>query len=480
MSSPDKVVSSGVKWSLAAYGGTQLIRLASNLVLTRLLFPEAFGTMLIINTVIIGLELFSDIGITPSIVQNKRGDEPDFLRTAWTIQIIRGIILFLIVCALSIPLSNFYEIQELKTLLPFAGLTAIFNGFLSTSIPTYRRHMRLKELTLIKLGQQVLSTIIMIGWAVYNPSVWALAGGNVIATFVFMLLSYTLLENIKHKIQLEKNSLKALIRFGRWIFLSTLIMYLVGYSDRLIISKLMTLDIAGVYALALIIAAAPSAAAGAVFSNVAFPVFSKIYSTDNDLQPHFQGIRQPINIISGWAVCGLIAVAPFIIRTFWTEPYWGAAPMVQIILLGIYPGVILVGSNNAALLAMGHSRLTAGTSMAKLIAMIIFTPIGYMLFGMFGLLAGLALSEFCRYIASVIACKKHSLSDTGHDVSMGLRVITIVIITYILSDIMENSDVDTIYRLIILATTVTVAWLGPLLLILKKIRSGKDLFAIET
>ncbi|MFN3500356.1 MAG: oligosaccharide flippase family protein, partial [Pannonibacter indicus] len=73
----------GTAISLAGTGGQQLLRLASNLALTRLLFPEAFGLMALIQTFMVGLQMFSDIGIRPSIIQNKRGEEADFLNTAW-------------------------------------------------------------------------------------------------------------------------------------------------------------------------------------------------------------------------------------------------------------------------------------------------------------------------------------------------------------------------------------------------------------
>ena len=80
----------GTVWTAVGYGAAQLLRFGSNLALTYLLFPEAFAAMVIVNTFIMGLHLFSDVGIIPAIVQNKRGDEPDFLNTAWSIQIARG------------------------------------------------------------------------------------------------------------------------------------------------------------------------------------------------------------------------------------------------------------------------------------------------------------------------------------------------------------------------------------------------------
>ena len=59
------------------------------------------GTMLLINTLRTGGELLTDVGVGQSVVNNKRGNEPTFYNTAWTIQIVRGLILFVIGAAAS-------------------------------------------------------------------------------------------------------------------------------------------------------------------------------------------------------------------------------------------------------------------------------------------------------------------------------------------------------------------------------------------
>jgi O-antigen/teichoic acid export membrane protein len=58
------------------------LRLLSNLLLTRLLFPEAFGLMAIATAVLQGARMLSDVGIRGSIVQHERGAEPAFTNTA--------------------------------------------------------------------------------------------------------------------------------------------------------------------------------------------------------------------------------------------------------------------------------------------------------------------------------------------------------------------------------------------------------------
>src|SRR4026208_1145233 len=90
-------------WSSAGYGFSQALRLGSSLVMTRLLLPEMFGVMAIAMLVSVGLALFSDVGLKPSVIQSQRGGEPNFLNTVWTTQIFRGFLLW--TCALLISFA---------------------------------------------------------------------------------------------------------------------------------------------------------------------------------------------------------------------------------------------------------------------------------------------------------------------------------------------------------------------------------------
>jgi O-antigen/teichoic acid export membrane protein len=85
------------------FGGENILRLGSNLILTRLLFPEAFGLMALVTVFLTGLKMFSDFGLNASIIRSARGDDPIFLQTAWTVQILRGVMLWLISVMLAGP-----------------------------------------------------------------------------------------------------------------------------------------------------------------------------------------------------------------------------------------------------------------------------------------------------------------------------------------------------------------------------------------
>src|SRR5690606_2290529 len=84
----------GSGWVGGGYIAVQGLRFVSMMVLTYLLAPDVFGVMTMINVFLQGLEMFSDIGIGPSIIHSKRGEKSEFLNTAWTMQVIRGFVLW--------------------------------------------------------------------------------------------------------------------------------------------------------------------------------------------------------------------------------------------------------------------------------------------------------------------------------------------------------------------------------------------------
>src|SRR4051812_39078328 len=77
-------------WTIGGLALGHLIRLGTNLLMTRLLVPEAFGIMAIAALIMYGLALFSDLGLRQNIVQSARGNDVAFLNTAWMVQIMRG------------------------------------------------------------------------------------------------------------------------------------------------------------------------------------------------------------------------------------------------------------------------------------------------------------------------------------------------------------------------------------------------------
>jgi O-antigen/teichoic acid export membrane protein len=161
-------------WTIVAYGSSQGLRMVNSMVLTRLLMPEYFGLMALISTLVMGMTLLSDVGLLPSVVGSPRGDEPVFLNTAWSVQIIRGFALWVVALILASPLALFYHDHRIVKLLPVLALSMIISGFASTNLLSAARHIGVRRLLVVDFAAQVTGMIVIILWAKFYPSVWAL------------------------------------------------------------------------------------------------------------------------------------------------------------------------------------------------------------------------------------------------------------------------------------------------------------------
>lgn len=131
----------GTYFVVAFYGAGLSMRMISSVVLTRLFAPELFGLMALVTTIIVGLTLFSHIGLEDSVIQNARGDEEVFINTAWTIQAMRGIAIWLVTLLLAWPAAVFYKVPEMIWLLPVLGFGCVISGFSSPNLLTLSRHL---------------------------------------------------------------------------------------------------------------------------------------------------------------------------------------------------------------------------------------------------------------------------------------------------------------------------------------------------
>src|SRR5436309_13696410 len=172
MSLRSRVLSAGA-WSLAGYALSFVVRLGSNLFMTRQLLPEMFGVMAMATTVLVGLVMLSDVGLKPSVVQSKRGNESIFLNTAWVTQVVRGFVLwgFAVGVSLLIPFAGHlglipgegvYENPILPYVIVALSFTTIISGFESTKVLQANRDLLLAKVTGIEIASQVFGLFVMV------------------------------------------------------------------------------------------------------------------------------------------------------------------------------------------------------------------------------------------------------------------------------------------------------------------------------
>lgn len=405
----------GSALTAGSYAITQGMRLASNLILTRLLFPEAFGLMALVSVVLVGLAMFSDVGVSASISQHPRGDEPAFLNTAYSIHVFRGAMLFLTTCAIAWPMAAFYQAPQLMQLLPVAGVTLLIAGFNPTRIDTANRHLLLGWVTALDLIAQIGGILVMVTLALIYKSVWALVIGAIIGSLAKLVLMSIYLPGQRNRFEWDKAAGHDLIHFGKWIFLSTACGFLLSQGDKAIFGAYLSLQELGVYNIGYFLASFPVLLAGAVVGRIMIPLY-------RDHPParsaaNFAKMRRLRFGVSGGTLL-LLAVLAFIgvplVGLMYDARYAGAGLIMVLIACVQMPGVVGMTYDQSAL-AAGDSRtyflLIALKAAVQTVAFLIGVAQG----GLLGALLAQTVAIVALHPAIVMLARKHKAWDPLHD-----------------------------------------------------------------
>ena len=388
---------SGSAWTFFGFGVQQVLRLGANIILARLLFPEAFGVMAIVNVFLQGLQMFSDVGIVPSIIQNPRGEQPEFLRTAWVIGILRGALLSCVALAIAWPVSQFYNEPRLLVFLPVAALSASISGFLSSSLFLLNRRLQMGKLITFNVACQVIGTGTMIVWSLLAPSIWALVGGGLVTAASRMLLSHVVAPRPRMRFEFHRDMAGEVFHFGKWIFLSSILGFLVARVDRIVLGKYLTLADLGVYSIAATFSVAAVEAVQAVSMKVVFPVYSHYArGAPERLRRHTVLIRSGLMAVTLPPCWFLIVFGPQLVGFLYDDRYLNAGWMLQILASGAVLCAVFTPIE-VVLLAMGNSYRHLLMLMTRSLWLLVAMVAGGILAGPTGLIIGFAVSPVLYY-----------------------------------------------------------------------------------
>jgi O-antigen/teichoic acid export membrane protein len=399
---------------------SQLLRIGSNMTLTRLLFPEAFGVMALVQVVLTGLEMISDVGIQPSIVQHARGEEPAFLNTAWTIQAIRGFSLWLGGMAVAAPFAWFYGEPQLAALIPVAAVSAALSGLNSPKLALLSRRMAVGPSVLIDLAAQIGSIVLMIGLALAYRSLWALVAGGVFSSAIKMVLSHLVLPGPRNRFQWERAARRDLVRFGKWIFLSTLVTFVAMRLDIFLLGRLLPLDRLGVYSIAGVLAGVPQQLGGRLAGTVLFPVLARAARESREqMMAQLRGARRVLLPGSLLMVLGIALLAPALFRHLYDDRYHDAGWMNQLMMISAW--FSLLNYNSArTLLAIGNSRSLATSNVVRLLVTASSCVLGFWLADLPGLILGVGVGSLGGYLSLLVALEASGLPVAREDLLYSL------------------------------------------------------------
>jgi O-antigen/teichoic acid export membrane protein len=416
----DRILKAGA-WTLVGFGAGQAIRLAGNLLMTRLLVPEMFGLMAIALMFMQGLALFSDFGLRQGVVQSNRGDEEILLNTVWVTQICRGLLIFFLAQGISLLLvmahhaavfrqDSAYAHPSLATVVSVLSIAAILNGFESTKVSQASRTLALRLLVQVELVSQLVGLITMILFAAFDRSIWVLVGGALASALTKTLLSHVWLPGTANRWQWSKPAFDEILGFGKWIFGASILGFLVNSGDRAILGFLIDARVLGIYVIAFLIFNSVEQVFTRITADVAFPALSEVArNRSSALRSVYYRFHTTVAL--GAYFCGgaLMVGGQEVIELLYDRRYADAGWMLQILSFALLTVPFRVGTQ--IFMAVGAPVLLMHIGAIRLVVLALLTPTGFSLFGLPGALWAIVLSYFSWLPLTIFHLLKYKLVD---------------------------------------------------------------------
>jgi O-antigen/teichoic acid export membrane protein len=399
-------------WTTGSYFASIALKLGANLILTRLLAPEIFGIMVVVNTIKLGIELLTDVGIEQNIVQNQNGLEPEFFNTAWTIQIVRGAFLSAVFASMAPFLASLYGID--LSIFLVISISPVLSSLHSTSVFMLVKNLEVQRRNLFELASEFLGFSIMVTLAAITPTVWALVIGSISSVAVRAALTHAI-PHPAHRLTLHGPSVRQIVKFGKWIMLSSLLVYAASNVDRIYLGKMEAMSILGLYGLARTIAELPAMLAGRLSYQIVFPALSAARGrSPGVIKAGLVPSRRVFVLLAALAIATSTAWADWAIRILYDPRYYAAGWMLFLLLIGAWFSV-LSNLNEAVLLGFGQPAYGTFANGIRLSCLAVGLPLGYLSFGLAGAVVAVIIGELSRYTSVLFGQRRVGLSFVGQD-----------------------------------------------------------------
>jgi O-antigen/teichoic acid export membrane protein len=367
---------------------SRVIDLASMLILARLLTPQDFGLVAIAMTIVLILEAALELPLSQALVRMET-IEDCYYDTAFTLALLRGVILCAAVAVIAAPFAGFYKHSNLVPLIVMLSIGPAARGMMNPRMAEFAKNLNFKYEFMFELAGKFAAFCIGLTVALLTHSYWSIAAGAVAAPLVISTLSYAM---FPFRPRLTLAHWRVFGDFLGWVSLSQVVLAINWQSDQLLLGKLLPATRLGMFSLANNLTNIPVTA---LFSPLLRPMLSAFTMLRNDKERLGESY---INAATACIAIGLpllvgqSLVADPMVRLLLGGKWIPAIPMVQWLAVSLIPwlwGMLVIPLS----MALGQTRTMVSRNLLEMLVKLPLVIIGAIKFGFAGVIGARLISE---------------------------------------------------------------------------------------
>lgn len=348
----NRQMAKGAGWMIAMRLAIRCVGLISTIILARLLVPADFG-LVALATMLFGiLEISAAFGFDLALIREQKAERSHY-DTVWTLTLIRGIVIALILVASADFAAAFFEEPRLAGILHWLAAASFVQAFSNIGVVQFRKEMEFGREFRYRVMVKLCSFAVTVALAFLWRDYWALVAGIVAGRCTQVLLSYYL---HPYRPRLALSRCSEILHFSKWLAVNNVLHFVTNRADTFIIGKITGVDRIGLYTVAYEVSNMPTTELVWPIQRAVFPGYAKLSGEYETMRKAYLNVLGLALMLAAPMGAGVGLVADPLVKVFLGEKWLEAIPLVQI--LAVF-GVLRVGQANAGsvFLALGKPHI---------------------------------------------------------------------------------------------------------------------------
>jgi O-antigen/teichoic acid export membrane protein len=293
------------------------------------------------------LDAVSQMGFEVALIQNQNTNRSHY-DTVWTMSIIRGTVLAIVILLLAAPASGFFNEPRLTEVLSWLAIGAFLIGFTNVGVVDFQKHLEFNKDFSFMVLVKVFAFVVTIAAAFALRDYWALIIGMITAQFARVMLSFAM-SPYRPRFCLSESL--SIFRFSKWLLCNSVLHYLQNRTDTMIVGKLIGQRGLGLYSIAYEIATLATTEMIAPIRRALLPGYAILRADPQRFRAGFIEGYALICIVGAPAALGIGLTADLFVPLFLGPKWSDAIPLVQILALGGFFQIFSANTGTIAIVA---------------------------------------------------------------------------------------------------------------------------------
>ena len=374
-----------------------------SIVLARILVPEDFGQIAIMNVFINLSQVIVDGGFTTALIQRKDVTERDY-STVFFINLGLAAVCF-VSLQIAAPWISAYYAQDITRPLQIYAITVFFAAFNALQLARLQKRMEFRKIMVCSLAATAVSGIAGIVGAYCNLGLWALIIYYMMNS-VIMCITAAFAEKWLPKFEFSLRRAKILFSYGWKMFVSAVLCSLYGDIRSLVIGKKFSGNDLAYYNRGEQFPQVISHTLDSAIQSVMFPTMASVQDEKSKLAKMLRSAETMGAYVIVPAMFGLAAVSEAVVRLLLTEKWLPCVPYMQWQCIA-NAAVPMISSNLIAVKASGRSDIYMRLEIIRRLVMLAILLVSVFVFQSVEAIAiGFCISNWLDAVISMTPAKR--------------------------------------------------------------------------